>query len=257
MEEYIRVKELIAKNQTADEPCVLNYEDEALRAFGEGKCPAKAVWFSSARELSDGMFLKGGKIYYAEGGESTEVIDTASLKLIGVHNFENVMAAALMAHEAGVDFGTIRTACEAFAPVPHRIEFVAEKDGVAWYNDSKGTNPDAAIKGIEAMSRPTLLIAGGYDKGSDYTEWLKACIGRVKLLVLEGATAENIKASALAVGIPADKIRMCADMNEAMELCRREASAGDAVLLSPACASWGEFPNYEVRGDVFREFARK
>ncbi|MDO4620767.1 MAG: UDP-N-acetylmuramoyl-L-alanine--D-glutamate ligase [Lachnospiraceae bacterium] len=257
MEEYIRVKELITKNQDQDCTCVLNYEDEVLRAFGNSSCPARVFWFSSKEELADGIFLRGSEIVMNRDGRTVVFCDVSELKLIGVHNYENVMAACAMAYSAGVAVETIQRVIKNFSPVEHRIEYVDEKNGVIWYNDSKGTNPDAAIKGIEAMSRPTFLIAGGYDKGSDYHEWIRAFNGRVKKLVLEAATREDIRKAALECGFPEEDIVMCETMREAMEYCSAHAEAGDAVLLSPACASWGEFPNYEVRGEVFKEYVRK
>ncbi|MBQ6386001.1 MAG: UDP-N-acetylmuramoyl-L-alanine--D-glutamate ligase [Lachnospiraceae bacterium] len=256
MEEYIRVKELITKNQDGNDTCVLNYEDPVLREFA-ASCPTRVFFFSSARELDDGIFLRDGEIVIRRDGAERKLLLTDELKLIGVHNYENVMAAAAMAYAAGVEPGTIAEVCRAFRPVAHRIEYIAEKNGVIWYNDSKGTNPDAAIRGIRAMSRPTFLIAGGYDKGSDYDEWIRSFDGRVKRLVLEGKTAENIRESALRCGFPGDRIVMKETMREAMDYCRAHAEAGDAVLLSPACASWGEFPNYEVRGETFRDYVEK
>ena len=257
MEEYIRVKEMITLNQTKSDVCVLNYEDAVLRSFGETACPARVIWFSSARELPEGLFLKDGHIVMRSGGETKDILDTEKLMLIGTHNFENVMAAVAMTMSAGVPLETIVKAAYAFEPVAHRIEFAGKKRGVVWYNDSKGTNPDAAIKGIEAMKWPTFLIAGGYDKGSDYRDWIRAFGGRVKKLVLEGKTRFDIRDAALQCGFPEEDIVIVETMREAMDYCRDHAEEGDAVLLSPACASWGEFPNYEVRGDVFKEYVKK
>ena len=134
------------------------------------------------------------------------------------------------------------------------IEFVRERTGVRYYNDSKGTNPDAAIKGIQAMSRPTLLIGGGYDKGSDYTEWIQSFDGKVKYLVLLGVTKEKIAETARKCGF--DNIIMTESLEEAVKVCAENAESGDAVLLSPACASWGQFDNYEQRGDMFKEYVK-
>ena len=255
MAEYIRVKELITKNQTKKDTCVLNYEDPVLRDFAD-KCPARVFWFSSKTKLADGIYLDGDEIVLNRDGVHADIVNVNDLILIGTHNYENVMAAVAMAYSAGVDIRTIADVCRHFKPVPHRIEYVDEKRGVAWYNDSKGTNPDAAIKGIQAMKRPTFLIAGGYDKGSDYREWIRSFGGKVKKLVLEGATKDNIRAAAIECGFPEKDIVMENTMHEAMDYCRDHAEAGDAVLLSPACASWGEFPNYEVRGDKFKEYVR-
>lgn len=253
MKEYIRVKELIAANQTKDDFCILNYEDEELRRFAE-HCPATVVFFSSERKLEKGVYLDGTRIVLKTDAEEVELVRTEELKLLGQHNYENVMAAAAMAYCAGVPKEVIRKAASAFRAVAHRIEFVEEIHGVAYYNDSKGTNPDAAIKGIQAMNRPTFLIGGGYDKESSYEEWIQAFEGKVKELVLIGQTREKIEKAAHACGfyhtILADSLE------EAVKICAEKAQKGDAVLLSPACASWGQFDNYEQRGDKFKEYVR-
>ena len=255
MEEYIRVKELITGNQTKDQVCVLNYEDEVLRTFGEsGQVKAKVVYFSSLRELPQGIFLRGDQIILRTEKEEIPVVRTGELKLLGTHNFENVMAAVAMAYYAGVDMDSIRRSICEFTAVEHRIEYVTEKNGVAYYNDSKGTNPDAAIKGIQAMNRPTLLIGGGYDKESSYDEWIQAFDGKVRYLVLIGQTKEKIKAAAEKNGF--HDVILCEDLKEAVQVCADKANAGDAVLLSPACASWGQFDNYEQRGQMFKEYVR-
>ncbi|MBP3879083.1 MAG: UDP-N-acetylmuramoyl-L-alanine--D-glutamate ligase [Lachnospiraceae bacterium] len=255
MEEYIRCKELVTLNQNRNDVCVLNYEDPVLRDFGE-KCSADVFWFSSGRKIDNGIWLDGEKIRLTRDGMDKVLLTTPELILIGTHNYENVMAAIAMAFSAGVPIETIVRVCKSFKPVEHRIEYVDEKNGVIWYNDSKGTNPDAAIKGIEAMSRPTLLIAGGYDKGSDYRGWIRSFGNHVRLLVLEGKTRFDIRDAALECGFPEEKIKIVETMHEAMDFCRDNARPGDAVLLSPACASWGEFPNYEVRGEKFKEYVR-
>ena len=172
MEAYIAAKENIAKNQTEEDTCVLNYEDAVTRQFGE-TLKAKVLYFSSQRILEEGIYLDGEKIVLSLNGEKTEICTVNELNILGTHNHENAMAAAAMAAAYGVPVEIIRKTLKEFQGVEHRIEFVAEKDGVVYYNDSKGTNPDAAIKGIQAMNRPTVLIGGGYDKDSAYDEWIK------------------------------------------------------------------------------------
>ncbi len=152
-------------------------------------------------------------------------------------------------------FRSILDTVRSFRAVEHRIEFVATKNGVDYYNDSKGTNPDAAIQGIRAMSKPTVLIGGGYDKQSEYDEWIEAFDGKVKAFVLVGQTKEKIAACAKAHGV--QNIILADTFEEAFNICKEQARPGDAVLLSPACASWGMFPNYEVRGKIFKEFVEK
>ena len=253
MEEYIRVKELITENQGTEDVCVLNYEDEVLREFGKHLTP-RVVYFSSGRKLDEGIYLDGNKIILKDGEKEIEVVKTEDLKLLGKHNFENVMAAVAMAYYDGVSLDSIRKSICEFTAVAHRIEYVTEKNGVVYYNDSKGTNPDAAIKGIQAMNRPTLLIGGGYDKQSGYDEWIEAFDGKVRYLVLIGQTKEKIKEAAEKHGF--HDIILCENLKEAVKVCEEKAQPGDAVLLSPACASWGQFDNYEQRGDMFKEYVR-
>ena len=254
MEEYIRVKELITKNQQPEDVCVLNYEDEVLREFGASAVP-RVVYFSSQRKLESGIYLEGDRILLKPQNEAEiEVVKTRDLKLLGQHNFENVMAAVAMAYYAGIPMESIRKSICEFTAVEHRIEFVLEKDGVAYYNDSKATNPDAAIKGIQAMNRPTLLIGGGYDKESGYEEWIGAFNGKVKCLVLIGQTREKIQKTAHEMGFA--KTILADSLEEAVKICAQKAESGDAVLLSPACASWGQFDNYEQRGRKFKEYVR-
>lgn len=249
MEAYIAAKENIARNQTAEDYCILNYEEEIMREFAKNlKC--QVLYFSSRRKLERGIYLDGDEIIYKNPRELA-VCSTSELQILGVHNYENVMAAVLMAAVYGVPMEIIRDTIRKFKGVEHRIEYVTEKKGVAYYNDSKGTNPDAAIKGIQAMNRPTVLLGGGYDKNSEYTEWIKSFDGKVKKLILMGATREKIAADAEKCGFR-DYVYVDT-FDEAVKLAAELARPGDAVLLSPACASWGMFPNYEVRGEKFKE----
>lgn len=253
MECYIRTKEDITKYQTKEDYCVLNYEDEVLREFAK-ECPATVVFFSSKTKLSDGFYLDGDKIYYACGGESKLVISVDELNLLGKHNYENVMAACAISISFGVPMEKIVEVLKRFVAVEHRIEYVTEKRGVKYYNDSKGTNPDAAIQGIRAMNRPTYLIGGGYDKQSTYDEWIESFEGKVKALVLIGQTAEKIEKCAHEHGFM-DTYRF-ETFEEAIDFCYEHAVSGEAVLLSPACASWGMFKNYEERGRIFKDYVR-
>ena len=253
MECYIDTKFAITKNQTEDEYCVLNYEDEVLRQRAESQA-VNTIFFSSQRVLEKGIYLDENQDIIFKEEETVKVCNVHDLKLLGAHNYENVMAAVAIAVKIGVPMDVIRKAICEFVAVEHRIEFVVEKNGIAFYNDSKGTNPDAAIKGIQAMVRPTLLIGGGYDKGGDFTEWIEAFDGKVKLLVLIGQTKEKIAETAKKCGF--DKFVFADSLEEAVKVCYENAESGDAILLSPACASWGMFPNYEVRGKEFKELAK-
>lgn len=252
MEAYAQAKQNIAVNQTGDEICVLNYENEYTRAFGE-KCPAKVVFFSSARELENGYFLRGEHICKAIDGKTEALLHIhRDMNLVGMCNVENVMAAIAIAEGMQVPMNVILSVIKRFKAVEHRIEFVATKGGVDYYNDSKGTNPDAAIQGIKAMSKPTILIGGGYDKQNEYDEWIESFDNKVKYLVLIGQTRDKIAECARNHGF--ENIRMADTYDECLALCTELAQAGDAVLLSPACASWGMFPNYEIRGKMFKDY---
>ena len=251
MEAYVAAKKNIAINQGEDDFCVLNYEDPLTREFGQ-KLKTQVFYFSSKRSLDQGIYLKDKKIIYQEENkQAIELCHVGELQILGSHNYENVMAASAMALLYGVPVKIVQDTIKAFKGVEHRIEYVAEKGGVVYYNDSKGTNPDAAIRGIQAMNRPTVLIGGGYDKNSEYTEWIQSFDGKVKKLILIGATKEKIAADAEKCGFT-DYV-FADTFEEAMEKAVGFAEEGDAVLLSPACASWGMFPNYEVRGDRFKE----
>lgn len=252
MENYVAAKEAIAGRQTKDEVCVLNYEDAYLRDFAK-RCPAKVIFFSSLQPLKEGFYQEGDHIYRAENGKKKQILNIhTDMNLVGQCNVENVMAALAIAESMQVPLEVTLAVIKEFKAVEHRIEYVAEKGGVVYYNDSKGTNPDAAIQGIRAMSRPTVLIGGGYDKGSEYDEWIEAFEGKVKCLVLLGQTREKIAECAKKHGFTA--IRMADSFEEAFRICTETAKSGDAVLLSPACASWGMFSNYEERGRIFKEY---
>ena len=253
MDCYAQVKMSITKNQDCSQTCVLNYEDEVLRKFGEEVKP-KVVFFSSKQKLVEGCYLDGDDIIFAQNGNIEKVINIDELNILGKHNYENVMAATAMAYSFGVPMDKIREVLKCFQAVEHRIEYVTEKHGVKFYNDSKGTNTDAAIQGIKAMNRTTLLIGGGYDKNSEYDEWIEAFDGKVKKLVLNGATREKIAQTARAHSFK--DIMLADSLEEAVQICYDNAVSGEAVLLSPACASWGMFKNYEERGNVFKDLVR-
>lgn len=253
MDVYIAMKERVFAKQTAADFCILNHGDETCRKMAD-KTAAKVFFFDSSETLAEGIYLDGDAIEVRWGAINETLIHVDELQILGVHNYENVMAAAAMAICAGISLDAIRKVLKGFAGVAHRIEYVATVDGVDYYNDSKGTNVDASIRAVLAMKKPIVLIGGGYDKGSSFDEWTKLFPGRVKHLVLIGVTAPKVRASAEKFGFTA--ISDCETFEEAVDLCREKAEDGDCVLLSPACASWGMFDNYEQRGDMFKEQVR-
>lgn len=252
MECYIDTKFAIAKNQTKEDLCILNYEDEVLRnRAGELSCLVK--FFSSKQKLTDGLYQDD--MHNIVDGETGEVLmNMKECHLPGDHNCENIMAAILMTRELGVPMEQIIHVVKEFQAVEHRVEFVKTVCGVDYYNDSKGTNPDAAIKGISSMDRPTVLIGGGYDKGGEFDEWIRAFDGKVKKLFLLGETKEKIAEAAKRQGF--SDYEFVDNLKEAVKKAAQTAVEGDAVLLSPACASWDMFDSYEQRGTMFKDYVR-
>lgn len=254
MDCYIAMKERVTLNQTKSELCILNYEDEILRTMAD-RLPVKVLFFSSASKLKDGIYLDGEDIIYCINGSRQTVCSVNELNILGRHNYENVMAAALIAVNMNIPMETIHRAVTNFKAVEHRIEFVETIQGVTYFNDSKGTNPDASIRAVQAMKSPTVLIAGGYDKKIPFDDLIEAFDGKVKCLVLIGQTRDQIAETARRHGF--NDIIMAENLHDAVEICAASAVPGDAVLLSPACASWGMFTDYEQRGRLFKEYVRK
>lgn len=254
MENYINIKKNITKNQNFENLCILNYEDENTRKIGTG-INTRVMYFSSERKLKNGLYLDGDDILYSSGENIQKVCNINELQILGKHNYENVMAGVAVAIEMGIPMELIHKAVTSFKAVEHRIEYVDTVNGVKYYNDSKGTNPDASIKAVMAMKDPTILIGGGYDKGASFDEWIKTFDGRVKALVLFGETADKIEAAARSNGFT--NIIRVRDLKEAVLVSAKEAKQGDAVLLSPACASWDMFDNYEQRGKMFKNYVKE
>lgn len=254
MEIYGDTKLSISKNQNKDSVILLNYDDPITREMAS-RTNARPVFFSRSCGLEEGIVLKDTTFLIRDGKEEYPVCRIDEVHLLGAHNYENILAAIGIAYYMGVSIEAIRKAVMEFKAVEHRIEYVDTVDGVDYYNDSKGTNPDAAIKGIQAMVKPTVLLGGGYDKGASFDEWIQAFDDKVKCLIVMGATADQIMQSAKSQGF--ENVIRVESFEEAMSLAKEKAVAGDAVLLSPACASWGMFKNYEVRGKVFKEIVHR
>lgn len=257
LEEYLRVKFRIFENQREGDYCVFNMDDPLAAQSVQRDLKAKAVPFSARRELDFGVCVRGGRIFIAEGGSSgTEVCSVDDLKIPGAHNLENALAAVAVARFAGVPLSAIREALQTFAGVEHRIEFVAEVEGAAYINDSKGTNPASTARAIEAMKKPTILLLGGYDKHIGFDELFVAFTPIIKACVVLGDTQQQILDCAEKYGYRG-LCQTAETFGEAVELARSLATEGDAVLLSPACASWDMFDNYEQRGQVFKDIVRE
>ncbi len=255
MENYGAAKARVFENQDENQYLVINYDDKVCYALAED-CKAKVVPFSRLEELDFGAFVKDGYIVIKnEQGELIRFCRTEDLNIPGAHNLENALAAAAVAYFAGIDAEVITKALVEFQGVEHRIEFCGEVDGVRFVNDSKGTNPEASIKAIDAMKGGVVLIAGGYDKGSTFDELIEAFNGKVKHMVLLGKTAPMIKETAEKHGFTASVI--VEDMEQCVNEGFRLAEKGDTVLLSPACASWDMYSSFEQRGEHFKECVKK
>lgn len=251
LENYYLAKVDITKKQTADDYCVLNRDDAEIIKYSE-KIKAKKIWFSRKQKLEEGVYIDGKDIVVRSNDKVTRVMLLEEIPIPGEHNVENYLAAIAVAYYMGVDVETIAKVGKEFKGVEHRIEFVKCVNGVNYYNDSKGTNPDAAIKGIQAMNTTTFLIGGGYDKGSTYDEWVECFPSKVKYLVLIGETAQAIERCAKQHGF--NSVVIVDTLEDAVEFCSKNAKPADAVLLSPACASWDMFKSYEERGNKFKEY---
>lgn len=249
---YINIKGRIFKNQDSHDYTVLNYDDKNIASlFKIAKC--NVFPFSRTRVLEHGAYCANGKIVISFKGNKYPVINTDDIYIPGGHNVENAIVASSMAFLADVDISIIENTLKTFKGVEHRIEYVTNINGVKYYNDSKGTNPDAAIKAIEAMKGPIVLIAGGYDKGVSFDEFTKSFNGRVRKLLLFGVTKEKIYESAIKNGFSKDDIIKVNNLEEAVDEAYEIAKPGDNVLLSPACASWDMFNNFEERGKLFKD----
>lgn len=251
--EYINAKLNIAINMDSNDILVLNYEDQILRelVLHKNMFKCKTVFFSSKRTLTEGFYLFNDAIFYKDKDKTIKLVKVDELKLIGNHNYENVMAAMTISYYMGVSFVDIVDACKEFIGLPHRVEFVREKNGVKYYNDSKGTNPDAAIKAIDAMKGKILLIAGGRDKGMDYGDFIMKVKEKVRYLILIGEAKKKIAHKAMDLNY--NNVIFADTLDEAVDIANSYSNVGDNVLLSPACASFDMFKSYEDRGDKFKE----
>lgn len=254
LENYIASKERVFENQSGEDYCILNYNDETTRAMAE-KTKAKVVFFSLNNEIQEGIYSDEKSIYIRALGYSEKVIDIEELNILGGHNVENAMAAIGCCIAVGVPMDIVKKVLKEFRAVEHRIEYVTTIKDIEFYNDSKGTNPDASIKAVEAMKRPICIIAGGYDKGSDYSEWIDTFKGRVKFVAVIGAVKDKIADTLNKAGF--NNYKIAESFEEAIDLCYENAVPGDCVLLSPACASWDMFKSYEQRGEIFKEYVKK
>lgn len=253
-EDYINSKLKLAANQDERDYLVINHEDEISKNHLED-FKAQVYEFSSQNIVDRGLFLDDNKICFRNGGYNIgEILDVRDLSVIGKHNYENVMAAILLTYLYGLDLVDIVKAIKTFKSISHRLEYVRTLSGIDFYNDSKGTNVDSSVKAIESFDRPILIIAGGYDKHIDYTDFVKAFKKNGKVMVLMGATKEKLRTLCEKYQI---KYILVEDMKEAIVTAYENGEKGDVVLLSPASASWDMYKSYEVRGDEFKALVNR
>lgn len=255
MDYYIETKCKIFLNQTKDDIAVLNYDDPIVRDM-HTRTPAHILYFSCKQRVEEGVYIEDAAIHYRIFGKQGVLCNVTDVRIPGRHNLENAMLCAAVALAAGVSEEAVRETLQTFPGVEHRIEFVRELDGVRYYNDSKGTNPDSTIKAIEAMDRKTVLLLGGYDKHNTFEALFEAMKqGPVREAVILGETADKLMQYAKEANFKNVHLHR-GDFAGAVELARSLAKEGENVLLSPACASWDMFENFEQRGDVFKEIVR-
>lgn len=249
-ENYILAKARIFENQGPEDFAVLNFDDPKVAACAE-QVKAQVIFFSRRHKLEKGVYVRQDRIIIDLGQGSKDVCSVKDIFIRGNHNLENALAATAAAATLGVEPEVIAEVLRTFRGVPHRMEHVAEIDGVAYINDSKGTNPDAAMKALDSYDQPLVLIAGGRNKGSDFTAFAAKVREKVRALVVLGECADEIIESMNKVGF--SNIYRAHTLEEAVRKAAEVANPGEIVLLSPACASWDMFKDFEQRGEKFKE----
>ena len=255
MENYGNIKAKIFANQDETDVAVLNYDDEVVRAYAE-TIKSDVFFFSRKAVLENGIYADSEKIYIARNGKTEVLIDIDDIFIKGGHNVENVMAASAIAYSIGISAADIKESLITFRGVEHRQEYVREKDGVLYVNDSKGTNPDSTLQALLAYDRPMVLILGGYNKDSSFDSLMPLIKEKVRKVIILGETSEIIKDTLIRHGY--DKYAMAdRDFEKAVSLAVEAAQSGDVVMLSPACASWDMFKCFEDRGDLFKKLVNE
>ncbi len=252
MENYIDAKCRIFENNDANSILILNYDNPLTREISKREFKGQVIGFSRLEKLDKGVYVDAGKIVVHDFriDQVVTIMNVEDIFIPGSHNLENVLAAVAISYYAGISTEIIAQSIKAFKGIEHRVEFVKILNGVTYFNDSKGTNPDSSIKAVEAMKQPTYLIAGGMDKGSTFDELIDVFGTTVKHMVVFGETADLLMKTAHAHNFLA--VTRVNNLEEAVNLCYQMAKSGETVLLSPACASWDMYPSFEVRGDHFK-----
>lgn len=257
MKEYIQAKKGIISHQRREDYAILNYDDPELREW-ERECEGRVLWYSAKQTVTDGAFVKGNDIAVSLNGQSMAIPCVSSIKIPGIHNLQNILAASCAAYLTGARERHIEKAITTFTGLEHRLEFVREVNGVKYYNDSKATTPESSIAAITAFQAQVILIAGGYDKGSSFEEFAGGCARNTKAVVLIGKTAGKIHELILEKKGKRATPSVCLQktFEDAFRQTNSLAKSGDVVLLSPACASYDMFLNYEERGKKFKDMVQ-
>ncbi len=255
MEYYTACKMRMFENQTAEDFAVMNWDDPLVRQEAE-KVKGRLLRFSRTQKVDEGAWVDAqGIIHFSMGGQDAQICHSEQVRIPGAHNLENALAAVCLASAMGIAPKDIAYTLGTFPGVEHRIEFVRTVNGVTFINDSKGTNPDATIKAIQAMKSPTVLILGGFDKHSEFGQLFAAMDDKIRGAVVLGETKPKILAAAREAGF--GPVEEAETFREAVLKAYRMAPKGGTVLLSPACASWDMFRDFEQRGQVFKEIANE
>ena len=258
IEVYQQMKEKLFANQTKDDYLVLNYDNDKTRSMAERAENTNVFFFSRVKELQEGAFLKDGVITLRHEGKEVQLCKASELRIKGGHNVENALAASAVAFLAGAPAEGMIQVLKTFGGVEHRIEPVAEIDGVAYFNDSKATNTDSAIKALESFEGHLILLAGGDDKLTDLHDFMVLVKERVEELILLGDASERFKQAAIDEGFPAEHIHEAGySMPKAVELAESLSHEGQTVLLSPACASFDMYDGFEERGRDFKKLVHE
>ena len=261
MAAYQAAKEGILAYQTSADTAILNWDDVTVRQMAR-RTPGRKLYYSMEEALEEGVYRQDDVVIYAAAGQRTVLCHAADVVLQGQHNLGNAAAAAAAAAILGIPPATMAQGLRQFQGLPHRLERLSDKQGVRYYNDSKATTPASTLRALDAFERPVVLLAGGYDKGTPFDELARAAYYKTKATIVYGATAAQLAQAMAEAGAAASQsegaqVIQCADLEGALTQAAALTAPGDVVLLSPACASYDQFPHYEARGDFFRAWVQR
>lgn len=249
--DYVRSKSKLFANQEQTDFAIINADDENAAAAASGTS-ARLIWTSKSGKREDCAYLDGDKLMFSNGEES-EICRRQEVQIIGEHNIDNILAASAACHCLKINIGTIHDVLKKFRGLPHRLQQVGEIRGVRFFDDSKATNPDAVVKALTAFNEPLILLLGGRNKGYDFGD-LAESAGKVKKVIAFGESAEDIARDFSSYGLD---VEIKLDLTEAFSLAREMSEPGDVVLLSPACASFDQYSNYQARGEHFKQLVNE